>query len=144
MDILRALFTLATSSKKEGITIQNVGAQARLAVLQIASSNTPLFMTTLSLDIITPASLEHRKSVMQILAFLIRKVFFCLCSLLISKTCVAPLSSVSKLTQAFRGRGEIARPQRHLIPRRYHRYSYRNPRACCQNVRVAYKLLLLT
>lgn len=73
MEILRALFTLATNSKKEGITAQNVGAQARLAVLQIASSNTPLFMTTLGLDIVTPASLDHRKSVMQIVAFLIRK-----------------------------------------------------------------------
>lgn len=74
MDILRALFTLATSSRKESISAQNVGAQARLAVLQIASSNTPLFMTTLGLDILNPRGVEHRKSVMQIVAFLIRKV----------------------------------------------------------------------
>lgn len=31
-------------------------------------------MTTLSLDILHPHSLEHRKSVMQLVAFLIRKV----------------------------------------------------------------------
>jgi len=74
MDILRALFTLATNSSKQAITAQNVGAQARLAVLQIASSSTPVFMATLGLDILNPQSVEHRKSVMQLVAFLIRKV----------------------------------------------------------------------
>ena len=74
MDILRALFTLATNTSKQAITAQNVGAQARLAVLQIASSSTPLFMTKLGLDILHPQSVEHRKCVMQIVAFLIRKV----------------------------------------------------------------------
>ena len=74
MEILRALFTLATNSRKEVITAQNIGAQARLGVLQIASSNTPLFMTTLGLDILNPLNVEHRKSVMQIVVFLIRKV----------------------------------------------------------------------
>ncbi|KAJ7068638.1 hypothetical protein C8F01DRAFT_1118822 [Mycena amicta] len=73
MDILRALFTLATSSRKETITAQNAGPQARLAVLQIASNNTAVFMTTLALDILNPLGLEHRKSVLQIVAFLIRK-----------------------------------------------------------------------
>lgn len=74
MEVLRALFALATSSRKEGLTAQNTGAQARLSVLHIASSNTALFMTTLGLDILHPTSMEHRKSVMQIVAFLIRKV----------------------------------------------------------------------
>ncbi|KAJ7505803.1 hypothetical protein B0H11DRAFT_1851029 [Mycena galericulata] len=73
MEILRALFTLATSSRKETISAQNAGPQARLAVLQIASNNTALFMTTLALDILNPLGVEHRKSVMQIVAFLIRK-----------------------------------------------------------------------
>ncbi|KAG5725162.1 WD repeat-containing protein 7 [Termitomyces sp. T112] len=73
MEILRALFSLATSSRKESINLQNVGSQARLAVLQIATSNTALFMTTLGLDILTPPTLEHRKAVMQIVAFLIKK-----------------------------------------------------------------------
>ncbi len=74
MEILRSLFTLATSSKKGDISPQNVGAQARAAVLLIASENTPLFMSTLGLDILTPPSLEHRRAVLQIVAFLIRKV----------------------------------------------------------------------
>ncbi|KAH7909671.1 WD40-repeat-containing domain protein [Hygrophoropsis aurantiaca] len=73
MEMLRALCVLATSARKENISTQNVGPQARLAVLQIASSNTPLFMTTLTLDILNPKNLEHRKSVMQLVAFLIRK-----------------------------------------------------------------------
>ncbi|KAJ7166355.1 hypothetical protein C8R43DRAFT_985618 [Mycena crocata] len=73
MEILRALFTLATSSRKETISAQNAGPQARLAVLQIASNNTALFMTTLALDILNPTGVDHRKSVMQIVAFLIRK-----------------------------------------------------------------------
>jgi hypothetical protein len=74
MEILRALFSLATTPRKEAISVQNVGAQARLAILQIASSNTALFMTTLGLDILTPPTLEHRRAVMQVVAFLIRKV----------------------------------------------------------------------
>ncbi|KAJ7068988.1 hypothetical protein B0H15DRAFT_138368 [Mycena belliarum] len=73
MEILRALFNLATSSRKETISAQNAGPQARLAVLQIASNNTALFMTTLALDILNPLGVDHRKSVMQIVAFLIRK-----------------------------------------------------------------------
>ncbi|KAK0459983.1 uncharacterized protein EV420DRAFT_1534284 [Desarmillaria tabescens] len=73
MEILRALFVLATTSRKEAISAQNTGAQARLAVLHIAASNTPLFMTTLGLDILSPANVEYRKSIMQIVAFLIRK-----------------------------------------------------------------------
>jgi WD repeat-containing protein 7 len=76
MEILRALFLLATNVRKESISAQNAGPQARLAVLQIASNNTALFMTTLALDILHPRSVEHRKSVMQIFAFLIRKVRF--------------------------------------------------------------------
>ncbi|KAG6915621.1 hypothetical protein DXG01_010697 [Tephrocybe rancida] len=73
MEILRALFSLATNTRKDSISLQNVASQARLAVLQIASSHTALFMTTLGLDILTPPTLEHRKAVMQIVAFLIRK-----------------------------------------------------------------------
>ena len=74
MEMLRSLFNLATSSKKESITAQNIGPQARQAVLQVVTNNTGLFMTTLSLDILHPQSLEHRKSVLQLVAFLTRKV----------------------------------------------------------------------
>jgi hypothetical protein len=74
MEMLRSLFNLATSTKKESISAQNVGPQARQAVLHIVTNNTGIFMATLSLDILHPQSLEHRKSVMQLLALLIRKV----------------------------------------------------------------------
>jgi hypothetical protein len=74
MEMLRSLFGLSTSTKKESISAQNVGPQARQAVLHIVTDNTGIFMTTLSLDILHPQSLEHRKSVMQLVAFLIRKV----------------------------------------------------------------------
>ncbi|KAG9227453.1 hypothetical protein CCMSSC00406_0000901 [Pleurotus cornucopiae] len=73
MEMLRALFTLSTTSRKDSINVHNTAAQARAAVLSIASSNTPLFMTTLALDILNPSNLEYRKSVMQMVAFLIRK-----------------------------------------------------------------------
>ena len=74
MELLRSLFALATHTKKDGITTLNVGAAARIAVLQIASINTPLVMTTLSMDILHVTDVERRKSLMQMLAFLIRKV----------------------------------------------------------------------
>ena len=74
MELLRALFSLATNSRKDSISAQNAGPQARLAVLQIATNNTALFMTTLALDILNPRNVDDRKSVMQIFAFLIRKV----------------------------------------------------------------------
>ena len=74
VQMLRDLFTLSTTTRKEAISVHNVGQLARTAVLHIASSNTPLFMTTLSLDILNPGSLQHRKSVMQLVIFLIRKV----------------------------------------------------------------------
>ncbi|EJF60945.1 WD40 repeat-like protein [Dichomitus squalens LYAD-421 SS1] len=73
VEMLRALFTLATTTKKEAIAVPNIGVQARTAVLQIAASNTPLFMTTLAIDILHPRSVQHRKSVMQLVIFLIRK-----------------------------------------------------------------------
>ncbi|PCH40400.1 WD40 repeat-like protein [Wolfiporia cocos MD-104 SS10] len=73
VEMLRALFTLATTSRKEAVSPHNIGAQARTAVLHIASTNTPLFMTTLTIDILQPRSVQHRKSVMQLVIFLIRK-----------------------------------------------------------------------
>jgi hypothetical protein len=74
MEMLRSLFSLATSTKKESISAQNVAPLARQAVLHVVTTETGIFMTTLSLDILHPHSLEHRKSVMQLVAFLIRKV----------------------------------------------------------------------
>ena len=76
MEPLRSLFTLATHTKKDGITTLNVGSAARNAVLQIVSNNTPLVMTALSMDILHVTDVQQRKSLMQMLAFLIRKVGF--------------------------------------------------------------------
>ncbi|KAK7689913.1 hypothetical protein QCA50_006552 [Cerrena zonata] len=73
VQMLRAFFTLATSIRKETISVHNVGQLARTAVLHIASANTPLFMTTLSMDILQPRNVQHRKSIMQLVVFLIRK-----------------------------------------------------------------------
>ncbi|KZT12183.1 WD40 repeat-like protein [Laetiporus sulphureus 93-53] len=73
VEMLRALFTLATASRKDSISPHNIGAQARSAVLQIATANTPLFMTTLTIDILQPRSVQHRRSVMQLVILLIRK-----------------------------------------------------------------------
>ena len=112
MEILRTIFTLATNTSKQAITAQNVGAQARLAVLQIASSNTPLFMTTMGLDILHPRSVEYRKSVLQIFAFLIRKVslsWFHYNSG--SKTIAASPCALSESTTLDGGRSEIPGPQ---------------------------------
>lgn len=74
MEILRALFTLATNVRKDSITPHNLSAQARIAVINIATNHTPLFMSTLCLDVLSPPTLDHRRAVMQIIAFLIRKV----------------------------------------------------------------------
>jgi hypothetical protein len=74
VEILRSLFNIATNSRKDSISVQNMGAQARLAVLSIASDNMPLLMNTLCLDILSPPTMEHRRSVLQVLAFLIKKV----------------------------------------------------------------------
>ncbi|CCL99455.1 uncharacterized protein FIBRA_01473 [Fibroporia radiculosa] len=73
VEMLRALFILATTTRKEAISLHNLGLQARSAVLYIASTNTPLFMTTLTIDILHPRSVQHRKSIMQLVIFLIRK-----------------------------------------------------------------------
>lgn len=75
VEMLQALFALATASRKDSSATQpGVGQQARSAVLNIASGNSPLFMTTVSMDILHPKSVQHRKSVMQLVIFLIHKV----------------------------------------------------------------------
>ncbi|PVF99519.1 hypothetical protein CPB86DRAFT_783642 [Serendipita vermifera] len=75
MEILRSLFELATSPRKETDLpiIRNPGSQARSAILHIATTNTHLFLTKLLLDILQPKTPDHGKSIMQILSFLIRK-----------------------------------------------------------------------
>lgn len=76
MEILRSLFELATTTRKEGdvVSIRSSTKQAKAAILQIATSNTAQFMTKLLLDIIHPSTPEHSRSILQLLALLIRKV----------------------------------------------------------------------
>lgn len=74
VEMLRALYMLATTTRKEAIAVPNIGVLARSAVLQIAADNTPLFMTTLAMDILHPRDMQYRKAVMQLVIFLIRKV----------------------------------------------------------------------
>jgi hypothetical protein len=103
MEILRSLFDLATSSRKDldGPPIRNSRAQARLAVLQIASSNTHLFMTKLLLDIMQPRTPEHSRAIMQLLAFLIRKACLLFCEVMAFYSSV-PSRNLWFCTQVYR------------------------------------------
>jgi WD repeat-containing protein 7 len=74
MDLLRALFIMSTATDKKELSTQNLGTQARLAVVQIATNHTPLFTATLSMEILQPQSVQDRRSTMQLLAFFVRKV----------------------------------------------------------------------
>lgn len=76
MDLLRSLFRLATGgpSHKDDVHLRSLAQSARAGVLQIASSNSPLFISTISLDIMDAESISHRSSTMHLLAFIIRKV----------------------------------------------------------------------
>lgn len=115
MEILRSLVDLATNVRKDSITLQNISAQARLAVLSIASNNMPLLMGTLSLDILSPPSIEHQRSVLQILAFLIRKVlsfFLCLTTLVSDHHLVATLHFISAPSSSDGSSREVTGPQR--------------------------------
>lgn len=51
----------------------SIAAQARLAILLVASSNPPLFMSTLSMDILDAKSAESRSSIMKLCVFMARK-----------------------------------------------------------------------
>lgn len=68
MDLLRQLFHLST--RKDTST---VNAQARVAVLHVASSNPALFMSTLSMDILNAESAEGRNSIMKLCVYMARK-----------------------------------------------------------------------
>ncbi|BEJ14047.1 hypothetical protein CspHIS471_0312210 [Cutaneotrichosporon sp. HIS471] len=69
MDLLRRLFFLSTHNEIG----PNLAAQARLAVLYVASSNAPLFMSTLSMDILDAKTIEGRMSIMKLCVFMARK-----------------------------------------------------------------------
>lgn len=72
MDLLRRLFVLATH-KEMSAGGPSVAALARLAVLHVASSNAPLFMSTLSMDILDAKTVEGRTSIMTLCVFMARK-----------------------------------------------------------------------
>jgi hypothetical protein len=78
MDIVRTLFALSTSKSQDNkedaspIAIENRGL-ARRATLRISEDNTPLFMTTLSMDILHAQSPAHCDATMKLVALMVRK-----------------------------------------------------------------------
>ncbi|TKY90706.1 hypothetical protein EX895_000704 [Sporisorium graminicola] len=79
-EVVRSLFALSTSaaSSTSGSSSNANGdgelrTLARAATLQIAAENTPLFMTTLSLDILHARSPAHCSATMRLVAFMVRK-----------------------------------------------------------------------
>ncbi|KAI5481365.1 WD repeat protein [Pseudohyphozyma bogoriensis] len=71
MPLVRQLFSLATG--RTASTPNELRNLARLATLHVASINTPLFMTTLSFDILNAVSASHRNATMKLLGFMVRK-----------------------------------------------------------------------
>ncbi|ORX37934.1 hypothetical protein BD324DRAFT_623874 [Kockovaella imperatae] len=69
MELLRVLFYLSTHTPPPAA----VSAQARLAVLHIASVNPGLFMSTLSMDILDAKTTEGRTSIMKLCVYMARK-----------------------------------------------------------------------
>ena len=76
MELLRSLSRLAvgTQAQKDNADLRHLIQLARTGVLHIAKTNTPLFISTISLDIMDTNSIEHRGSTMQLIAYIIRKV----------------------------------------------------------------------
>ncbi|SPO40249.1 uncharacterized protein PSFLO_05731 [Pseudozyma flocculosa] len=84
-NVVRSLFALATdkdaassasgsaSSTATATSAKEIRTLARAATLQIASENTPLFMTTLSIDILNARSPAHCSATMKLVAFMVRK-----------------------------------------------------------------------
>lgn len=84
MEIVRTMFSLSTILPKGDNTSENGTSKAaqvalenrdlaRQATLRIAEENTPLFMTTLSLDILHARSPEHCSATMRLVAFMVRR-----------------------------------------------------------------------
>lgn len=72
MAILRTLFGLATG--KDSSTPTELRNLARMATVRVASVNTPLFITTLSLDIMSAKEVGERNGTLKLLGFMVRKV----------------------------------------------------------------------
>ncbi|KAK4704763.1 hypothetical protein P7C70_g1446, partial [Phenoliferia sp. Uapishka_3] len=71
MPLVRQLFGLATG--KNPATPFDLRNLARSATLHVAGVNTPLFMTTLSFDILNAQSAKNRNATMKLLGFMVRK-----------------------------------------------------------------------
>ena len=69
INLLRLLFRLSTQTPPS----PSISAQARLAVLHVASLNPALFMSTLSMDIQDARTVEGRTSIMKLCVFMARK-----------------------------------------------------------------------
>lgn len=80
-EMLRRLFFLSTNTQpgtnignnSPATETSNIAAQARLAVLHVASCNAALFMSTLSMDILDARTAEGRKSIMKLCVYMARK-----------------------------------------------------------------------
>jgi hypothetical protein len=78
-ELLRRMFYLSThnitgsNDHNNGISNSSIAAQARLAVLHVASTNPALFMSTLSMDILDAKTVEGRKSIMKLCVYMARK-----------------------------------------------------------------------
>lgn len=89
MDLLRALFRLSighgggTASPAEKEANRSLALHARSGVLHIAAGETPLFVSTITLDIMDARSVVHRNATMQLIAFIIRRASLAVSSCLV-------------------------------------------------------------
>lgn len=72
MALLRNLFAIAIGRNPS--TPSDLRILARNATLHVATSNTPLFMTTLIFDILHAPTAQARNATLKLLGFVIRKV----------------------------------------------------------------------
>ncbi|KAF8318412.1 hypothetical protein DL93DRAFT_2153747 [Clavulina sp. PMI_390] len=79
MELLRSLFRLTTPSNQGTLSSAEkergraIAQSARSGVLHIAASATPLFVSTILVDIMDATSIVHCNTTMHLLAFIIRK-----------------------------------------------------------------------
>ncbi|KDN40025.1 hypothetical protein K437DRAFT_227612 [Tilletiaria anomala UBC 951] len=75
MELVRVIFSVATATLDTGEStgLAELRTSARQATLQIAHDNTPLFMTTLSHDILQARSPAHCSATMRLVAFMVRR-----------------------------------------------------------------------
>jgi hypothetical protein len=71
-DLLRSLFDLAVM-KDEDAKGGQLMTHARTAVLQLASSAGPLFISTMTLDIVTAETIPRRNAIMKLCVFIARR-----------------------------------------------------------------------